>query len=61
MQVVVGRGSKRHTFEAMSGGKLEGIPAARAQTIIREREQNAEDLKAFIFRPKTLGVGKPQK
>lgn len=48
MRIVIGRGNSRRVFEI-------GHPASCTKV---EREQQVEDLTAYLFRPTTLGVGR---
>ena len=54
MKVIIGSGNSRRVFEARTGVDLKGIPGARQQELNVQREQDTEDLKNFLFRPKLL-------
>lgn len=48
MRIVIGRGTHRRVFEI-------GHPASCSKV---DREQQIEDLTAYLFRPATFGVGR---
>jgi len=54
VKVIIGSGNSRRVFEARTGVDLKGIPGARQQELNVQREQDTEDLKNFLFRPKLL-------